>query len=74
MNVDDIDTYFPGAVVNLQRSDGSTVSAKTLGPLERGADYQSITNILGMVVTHDCAPVPGGSQACSQTCSWRAHS
>ena len=43
MNVDDNDTYSPGAVVNFQRSDGSVVSAKILGLSERGADYWSIT-------------------------------
>ena len=42
-NVDDIDTYSPGAVVNSQRSNGNIVSAKILGPSECGADYQSIT-------------------------------
>jgi hypothetical protein len=40
MNVDDFDTYSAGAVVNFQRSDGSIVSAKILGPLECGADYR----------------------------------
>ena len=45
MNVDDIDTYSPGAVVSFQRSDGSIVSAKILGPSEPGADYRSITDI-----------------------------
>ena len=44
MNVEDIDTYSPDAVVISQRSDGSIVSAKILGPSERGAHYWSITN------------------------------
>ena len=58
MNVDDIDTYSPSAIVNFQRSDGSIVSAKILGPLERGADFWSITyERSSTVVTHDCALV-----------------
>ena len=45
-------------VVDFQRSDGSIVFAKILGPSERGADYRSITyERSGTVVTHDCAPV-----------------
>ena len=32
MNVDDIDTYPVGAVVNFQRSNGSVVSARILAP------------------------------------------
>jgi hypothetical protein len=58
MNVDDIDTYSPGAYVDFQCSDSSIVSPKILGLSERGADYQSITyERSGTVVTHDCAPV-----------------
>jgi len=43
MDVDHIDTYSPGAVVNFQRSVGSIVPAKILAPTERGADCQFIT-------------------------------
>ena len=43
MDANDIDTYSPGAVVNFQCSDSSVVSAKILGPWERGAVYWSIT-------------------------------
>ena len=58
MNVDDIDTYSPGAVVNFQRSDGSIVSAKILGASERSADYPSFTyECSGTVVTNDRAPL-----------------
>ena len=32
MNVDDNDTYSPGAVVNFRRSEGNVVSAKILAP------------------------------------------
>ena len=38
MNVNDIDMYSPGAVVNFQHSDGGILSVKILGPSERGAD------------------------------------
>ena len=40
-----MDTYSPGAVVNFQRSRGSIVLAKILGPSERGAGYLSITYV-----------------------------
>ena len=71
MNVDDIDTYSPGAVVNFQcsdyspdavvnfqRSDGSIVSAKILSPSKRCADHRFITyERSSTVVTHDCVLV-----------------
>ena len=58
MDVDHMDTYSPGAVVNIQRSRASVVPAKILGPSERGADYQTITyERSGTVVTHDCSPI-----------------
>jgi hypothetical protein len=43
VGVDHIDTYPTGTVVNFQRSRGSVVLAKILGPSECGADYQSFT-------------------------------
>ena len=43
MDVDHIDMYSPGAVVNFQCSRGIVVLAKILGPPECGADYGSIT-------------------------------
>jgi hypothetical protein len=38
MDVDHVNTYSPGAVVNFHRSGCSVVLAKILGPIERGAD------------------------------------
>ena len=43
MDINHIDTYSPGTVINFQRSAGSVVLAKILGRSERGADCQSIT-------------------------------
>ena len=43
MDVEHIDTYTPGTVVNFKRSEGTVVLANILGPSERGADYRSIT-------------------------------
>ena len=41
-----------------QRSGGSIVPAKILGPSEHGAAYWTITyECSGTVVTHDCAPI-----------------
>ena len=58
MDVDHIDTYPASTVVNFQRSGGSGVLAKILGPSERGADNQSITyEHSGTLVMHDCAPM-----------------
>ena len=58
MIVDDIDTYFPSAVVNFQRLDGSLVSAKIVGPSKCSTDNWSITyECSGTVVTHECAPI-----------------
>jgi hypothetical protein len=56
-DVDHIDTYPAGAVVNSQRSGGRMMPAKVLGPSEGGADSRTITyERSGTVVTHDCAP------------------
>jgi hypothetical protein len=43
MDVDYIDAYLAGAVVNFKRSGGSVVPAKILGPSERSVDYRTIT-------------------------------
>ena len=59
MDVEHIDTYTPGTVVNFKRSEGTVVLAKILGPSECGAEYWSITyEWPGSVVTHDCASIP----------------
>ena len=58
MDVEHIDTYTPGMVVNLKRSEGTAVLAKIVGPSEHGAEYRSITyERSGCVVTHGCAPM-----------------
>ena len=58
IDVDYIDMYPAGAVVNFQRSGGSIVPGKILGLSERSADYRTITyECSGTVVTHDCAPI-----------------
>jgi hypothetical protein len=65
MDVDRIDPYSRGTVVNFQCSGGSVVLAKILCPSERGADDWSITyEHPGTVVTHDCPPVPRMSLLC----------
>ena len=57
MDIDHIDTYRAGAVVNFKHSGGSIVPAKILGPSEGGVDYRTITyERSGTVVAHDCAP------------------
>ena len=64
MDIDHIDTYPAGTVVNFQHSEGSAVLAEFLGPSERGADYRSITfQCSGTVVTHTCAPIRSGACA-----------
>ena len=78
MNADDIETFSSGAVVNFQRSNGSIVFRQQCcvcqdsGPLEGGADDQSITyERSGTVVTHDCAPAwMSGNQGCEGTVTW----
>ena len=58
MDVDQIDTYPAGAVVNFKRSGGSFVPAKILGRSKRGVDDRTITyERSGTVVMHDCAPI-----------------
>ena len=42
MDVDHIEMYSPVAVVNFQRSGGSIVPTKILGPSERGAGYRQL--------------------------------
>ena len=41
MDVEHIDTYTPGTVVNFKRSEGTAVLAKILGPSACGAEYRS---------------------------------
>ena len=41
MDVEHIDMYTPGTVVNFKRSEGTVVFAKILGPSEHGAEYRS---------------------------------
>ena len=41
MDVEHIDTYTPGTIVNFKRSKGTVVLAKILGPSEHGAEYWS---------------------------------
>ena len=64
MDVEHIDTYTPGTVVNFKRSEGTVVLAKILDPSEHGAEYRSITyERSGSMVTHNCAPIAQMSQA-----------
>ena len=54
MDVEHIDTYTPGTVVNFKCSEDTAVLAKILGPSERGAEYRSITyERSGSMVTHE---------------------
>ena len=58
MDVEHIDVYTPGMVVNFKCSEGTVALAKILCPSERGAEYRSITyEWSGSMVTHDCAPI-----------------
>ena len=60
MDVEHIDAYTPGTVVNFKRSEGTVLLAKILGPSERGAEYRSITyERSGSMVTHstDVSPL-----------------